>query len=142
MDFRRLFNLRRLSRGPGPGGGGASAPAERQGAFVTPQSLTTFAGASGVVGLLWRTLSAIAPGWGGSVVAAFACALLVGAVLFAISETDPQRGPLAVRDYLVDGFVALVNVLVLFSAAVGATQIVAGASSGSDRPAAVGRTGG
>lgn len=139
MQVRDLFNVRRVPTAPGPGGG--AAPGEpalepRQGAFVTLQSLTSFAGATGVVGLLWRTLAAVLPGWGQSITAAFCCSLVVGAALYLISETDPARGPLRPREYFVDAFVALINILVLFSAAVGATQVASGSTSRSDIPAA------
>lgn len=136
MKVRDLFNVRRAPIAPGPGGGGAAVgePAlePRQGAFVTLQSLTSFAGATGVVGLLWRTLAAVLPSWGQTVSAAFCCSLLVGGALYVISETDPARGPLRRRDYFVDAFVALVNVLVLFSAVVGATQVASGSAQRSD----------
>ena len=140
MQVRDLFNVRRPSVSPGPRGGAAvpGSPVQepRQGAFVTLQSLTSFAGATGVVGLLWRTLAAVLPSWGTSVSAAFWCALLVGAALYVISETDPARGPLRPRDYCVDAFVALINVLVLFSAVVGATQVASGSELRSATPAA------
>lgn len=138
--FQDLFNVRvtrrpttvRFPGGGGDPGAGAGDPgAVRQGTFVTPQSLTSFAGASGAVLLMWRGLGAIRPGWGSSGGVAFVCALIIGTVVFAISETDPKRGPMTSRDYFVDGVVALLNVLVLFSAAVGGTQMInAGGPSG------------
>lgn len=95
MEVRDFFNVRRASVLPGPGGGAAilanPGTEPRQGAFVTLQSPTSFAGATGVVGLLWRTIAAVWPGWGQSVSAAFCCATLVGASLYVISETDPAR---------------------------------------------------
>lgn len=132
MGYRDLFNVYNKS-GPGrsaaggAGGGGAPVHVERQGAFVTPQSLTSFAGASGVVVILWKATGLLNPAWPTASGAAFVCAFLVGAFLFYISESDPARGQLTMRDYVTDAFVGFVNILVLFSAAVGGTAVVGNA---------------
>lgn len=130
MSWRSLFNAARPATKVGggggrpPGGGGLAPSAERQGAFVTPQSLTTFAGASTAVTLLWKISGLLHTGWDKSHRVALLCALVIGAVLYFISESDPNRGPIINwRDYAIDGVVALINTLVLFTAAIGVTQI-------------------
>jgi len=144
MGWRVLFNAKRPAnkvaggapRPPG-GGGELAAPPERQGAFVTPQSLTTFAGASTAVTLLWQVAGLVHHGWDKSHAVALVCALLIGALLYFISESDPNRGPITTREYAIDAAVALINTLVLFTAAIGVTQVTATAAKGSTPPLVV-----
>lgn len=123
MSIYTLFNHETPAiRPPAGGGQPASAPVERQGTFVTPQSLTSFAGASLVITVIWKILlGSIDPAWRESRVAALICAIVVGAVIFVINETDPDAGERNARTVAIDGFVAFVNALILFSTAVGAT---------------------
>src|SRR4051812_19489894 len=105
-DVRSLFNVGTRPAGTralAPGGGGAPNGQNdvRQGAFVTVQTLTSFAGASGVVALLWKVAALVRPAWNHNTNVALVCAIVVGAMLFVISESDPARGPLTPRDWLI-----------------------------------------
>src|SRR5262245_43603278 len=54
----------------------------RVGVFTSPQSLTTFSGASAAVNVIWRVLGNTFPAWGGEKVTLLVIALLVGALVF------------------------------------------------------------
>jgi hypothetical protein len=104
------------------GGTGATV---NQGVFVTPQTVATFAGATLAVSLMWRVSGIIRHGWDKEPLVALVASALVGVVLYLISESDPGRGPVTSRDRLIGIFVAFINTLVLFSAAIGATGVTA-----------------
>ena len=107
--------------GPSPGGPGADvAVVGQQGAFVTSASLASFAGSTFAVTTMWKVMGIIVPGWDRLPVIGLILSLLVGFVLFLISETAADRGPVTTRDRLISLFIMLINSLVLFSAAIGA----------------------
>lgn len=66
------------------------------------------AGASTAVTVLWK-ISGLTTRDDKSHGAALVCALLICAVMYFISETDPRRGPMNLRDYVIEGVVALVQ---------------------------------
>ena len=103
---------------------------ERQGVFVTPQSLTSFAGASGITTLIWRTSGLLQEGWDKEPLVALLIAALVGAAIYLINETDPARGPVTGRERLIGIFIAIINTIVIFSAAVGAGEVIAPGANG------------
>lgn len=137
MSYHRFFNVARLpvagngvaAANKGLTGDSVGASAPREGAFVTPQSLTTFLGASGVVALLWKIAGLLVTAWADDMRIAFICAALVGAALYYISESDPARGQITRREYVIDAIIGFLNVLVLFSAAIGGTAAVTEAVS-------------
>jgi hypothetical protein len=100
--------------------GTTGAAVTQQGVFVTPQTIASFAGATLAVSLMWKVSGFIRSGWDTRPWVALVASALVGIVLYLISESDPARGPVATRDRLIGIFVAFINTLVLFSAAVGA----------------------
>lgn len=135
MTIWSLFNTPRrvVTRGAPSASGlemddaaGTTVATERQGVFVTPQSITTFAGATGVVTLLWRSAGALHPGWESNPRVAFVCALVIGLLIYVLNETDPTNTSKSARDRLVNLAIAFINTLVLYSATVGATAVVTG----------------
>lgn len=128
MRWRDVFNVSRptvkTSAFPAGGGDALSPQPVTQGTFVTPQSITTFAGASGIVTLIWSVIVSIDDTQVDNQFIPLISSLAIGSILFIISETDPKRGALTGRDYLVDGLVALANVPVLYAAAMGTRHIL------------------
>lgn len=104
----------RLVNAPSPDNRPADEP-DRLGVFTSPQSLTTFAGASAVVSVVWGVLGSVFPDWGGSKAALLGVVLLVGALIYLISE--PPGGTW--RDRLVGLGVAVINSFLLAAAALG-----------------------
>jgi hypothetical protein len=103
-----------------PPAGGTGTTVTEQGVFVTPQTIASFAGATLAVSLMWKVSGIIRPGWESRPLVALVASALVGIVLYFISESDPGRGTVILRDRLIGIFVAFINTLVLFSAAIGA----------------------
>ncbi len=100
----------------------AAAPENRPGAepnrvgvFIAPQSLTTFAGASAAVNVIWRVLGSTFPAWGGENATLLVIALLVGTLVYLISENPGASG----QERLVGIGVAIVNSFLLAAAALG-----------------------
>ena len=104
----------------GDGGDSGGTVVGQQGAFVTPASLASFAGATFAVTTMWRVSGVIVPGWDHKPLVGLAAAAIVGIVLYLISELSPNRGPVTSSDRLVAVFVGFINTLVIFSAAMGA----------------------
>jgi hypothetical protein len=125
LQWRRLFNI--TQTGSLIAGTRAAADeTERQGAFVTPQSIGSFAGASFVVGLVWQMSGYIDPAWSGSNIVGLIVSLAVAGFLLFASATDPARNRLTLRDWVIESVVAGINSLVLFSAALGGSTAIAG----------------
>lgn len=125
QEWRRIFNIGLVSA-IRPGTRAAPHAPHQQGAFVTPQSISSFAGASFVVGLLWKSSGYLEPSWSQSNLAGLLISAAVALFLFLVSVTDPARTKPSPRDWLIEGVVALINGLVLFSAALGGkTALVA-----------------
>jgi hypothetical protein len=120
MSLWTLFNH------PRPVGSLLETPSasEREGAFVTPQSLASFAGASTFITIAWKASGQLVEGWDHSRQVAAVIAGVVGLVLYLISETDPARGPVTFRDRAIAFVFAAFNTIVLFSAAIGAGEMV------------------
>lgn len=106
--------------------------AQREGAFVTTQSLVSFAGATSTVAVLANVVQQLKPAWSGPGLIAV-LSVLVGVTIYLISETDPLRRAAGVRDRIIAAVIALVNTCVIFSAAVGANALA-------DTPAAKANT--
>lgn len=141
MSLSALFNrqldrpdtrggLESLTTADGAPGGQPPAPAEPPvvGAFITEQSLTSFAGATGAISVIWGTLKALVPAvtqapaislWIG-----FGISIVVGMLIYWINITDPQTKPTP-RQKAIGFGIAVLNSLVLFMASFGATTLVA-----------------
>ena len=111
----------------GPSASGANAPANlvasEQGVFVTPQTIATFGGATLAVSLLWKVAGVIRPGLEKQAWVGLVASVLMGIVLYLMSENVPNRGPVTTSERLVAIFVAVINTLILFSAVMGAAGL-------------------
>ncbi|HEX8620977.1 MAG TPA: hypothetical protein VF718_03330 [Allosphingosinicella sp.] len=144
--LRELFNRTRTVKvessmasfappGTGGGAGTTTTKVEREGAFVTPQSLVSFAGATAAVTAVWKGLGIVRPDWGQSPVVALTISALVGLAIYLIGETDPAAPAATTRQRLISGLIAIINTFVIFSAAVGANQIAKPAAQAAERQA-------
>jgi len=124
MAWRKLFVYgRKPARGLAKAAPGAP-PAG--GAFITPHILTSYAGASVLIGIATKFFVAIVPSADGRIVASVA-ALLMGMILFVINVTDPQAKPSGRRAWFIASVVGAVNILYLVALALGFFELVAGA---------------
>ncbi|HEY7604383.1 MAG TPA: hypothetical protein VH760_08970 [Gaiellaceae bacterium] len=98
----------------------ANAPAGDVGsmapAFVTEQSVTSFAAMTAVVQMVWQAFENAAGGWADSVWLALGISVLVGLGLSAPILNDRDR-PLG--DWIRAAVFAVLNVVVLWAAALG-----------------------
>lgn len=143
MKIYQLFNI---PVGPATSSGraegaGAHAAAEEEGdaggspgtvgAFITPQSLVSFTGATGAISIIWATVQSFAtlsPPYDKAV--GLAIALLVGIFIYWMNISDPNT-TLTSREKQMAFVIAVLNSLVLFVASFGAqTAIAAGAGTG------------
>jgi hypothetical protein len=108
--------------GGGEGTGGTGETVTQQGVFVTPQTVASFAGATLAVSMMWKVSGIVRAGLETKQWVALVASALVGVALYLISESDPARGPVTPRERLIGIFVAFINTLVLFFAAIGATH--------------------
>jgi hypothetical protein len=131
--FRDLFNIPVATRQAPPAASPSSTPqdlqpanttttqgpVQREGAFITVQSLATFPGAVAAVTLIVNVIGYFVPGWAGSRGLFGIAALIVGASLYYINESDPQRAPKTRNQKIGAIGIALLNTFVILSAAVG-----------------------
>lgn len=133
MEFFDWFNPQRsvvAASSSGPRVGLTSPPEpspSREGVFVTPQSLTSFAGASFAVTAATQVCYRLVPLFAGNLWVPFICALLVGTIVFMINELDPQKTPKSRREWFIGVAVAFINSIVLFDAAIGAGALLTSA---------------
>jgi hypothetical protein len=99
----------------------AGAPATTVSAFLTPESLVTFPGASAAVLILWKVAGGLVPNWSGSRWVALVLALVIGLLVYLISNSDKtlDHAPATFAQKLTTGAIALINSLFLYAAAVG-----------------------
>jgi hypothetical protein len=83
--------------------------------YLTPQSIVAFPVAASVVTVVWKVLAAVFPGWGSSRLTLLLIALLVGALLFVISERKGHT----IRERLVAVAIAILNSFFLAASALG-----------------------
>jgi hypothetical protein len=126
MAWRDLFVYRARPTRERTKAGGGEPPAG--GAFITPQTLTSFAGASTIIGIATRIYLALAPNANGHVVAAIA-AVVMGIIVFAINVTDPQAKPSDGRSWFIASIVGIVNILYLVAVALGVFEALEGTNS-------------
>lgn len=105
-------------------GAGERTTVEREGVFVTPQSLASFAGATGVVTLIWKALGMLQPQWGQAPVVALLISFVIAAIIYLINESDPAAPTPTPKQRLISISVAVVNSFVIFSAAVGTSVTI------------------
>jgi hypothetical protein len=139
FDAYRLFNRARdrrpyastletpITPGPSPAGGGparggpaapddAAGSPQPLGQFITPQSLVTFPGATGVIYVLKQAVFLLVPAavaieiWIG-----FVLSVLVGLGIFYMNVTDPAA-PVKGREFGISAIIAGLNTVVLFVA--------------------------
>ena len=92
-----------------------------RGAFVDPISLASFPVAAAVVSTLTQ-IAVRALGWTVNSVA-FIVALLIGALIFLITMTDPQARPKTWKEWLIAASIAFINSMLLYAATVGINQL-------------------
>lgn len=96
------------------------------GAFITAQSLTSFAGATGAISVIWSAFTILLPSardystWIG-----FLISVLIGMTIYWLNVTDP-KAPLTARQKQVGFIIACLNTLVLFTASFGISKAAAG----------------
>jgi hypothetical protein len=136
MSIYSLFNIRATA--PSASGGrampelagsdGTTSPSEPIGQFITPQSLTSFAGATGAISLIWAFVSGIVPQiaqspWMSNVVG-FLISALIGTMIYWINTSDPAAPAMSTRDRQIAVVIAALNTLVLYSASFGAHRLI------------------
>jgi len=119
MDFHDLFNRTITVEQAAEKGEAVAAGkkrTEREGVFVTAQSIVTFPVMSNLITGIW-TLIEKGIGWQHSIFVGLALSALAGLFLFFVNETDPKKP----RDsrLFVRVVVAIANTYVLFGAASG-----------------------
>lgn len=102
---------------------GTTPKPAHQGVFVSKESLASFAGASCAVTLIWTAVGILIPSLNNNPWSAFVISCAIGVVIYLIHETDPDKLPETTRDKLMNVIVAVINVFVLFSAALGIDKL-------------------
>jgi len=100
----------------------ATAAEEAQGVFVDPKSLASFPIAAAIA----TTLSKIAVRWwsGADILwVALPVALLVGALIFAITISDASARPKKLLEWVIAIAIATVNALMLYATVIGIDQL-------------------
>jgi hypothetical protein len=120
MKLSRIFNYT-VKRGTGAARPQGAPQDTAVSAFLTPQSLATFPGASAAVLILWKVAGQLVPAWKESRLVPLALALLVGLLVYLISNADRalDHAPATFVQKLTTGMIALFNSLFLYAAAVG-----------------------
>jgi len=86
--------------------------------FITPASLASVSGGTAVVTLLWQVSKILVGGAASTHWIPFVCALLVGGVIYWMSIGD-KNVRMEMKDKVIGIFIAFVNSMVLFTAALG-----------------------
>jgi hypothetical protein len=131
--FRELFNFPVvINHAPAPAHDLERAPAraqapssitevQREGAFITVQSLVSFPGATAAVTGLVNVVAWAVPAWRARPPLLFVIAAgLVGLTIYLINESDPLKPPAAGKQRLIAITIAAFNTFVILSASVGA----------------------
>jgi hypothetical protein len=110
-----------------PGVGPAPVPpvtrdevVEREGAFLTVQSLASFPGAVAAVTLIVKIVAFGVPAWSGNRWLYIVAAALVGIAIYTINESDPLAPSKSPKQRGLGIGIAVLNTFVILSAAVGA----------------------
>jgi hypothetical protein len=125
MHISDLFIIRPVPRLAGTRSGAArdaavpaAALAPAAGVFLTPQALTSFPVASGIISALWA-LAKQQFSWGGAKWVPLALSLVIGFCIFLITTSDESAKPSSTRGWIVSLLVALINCLMLCASALG-----------------------
>lgn len=97
---------------------GAPAAASAVPSFITAASLASVSGGTAVITLLWQVSRTLFGQPAATPWVPFFCALLVGGAIYWMSVGD-QNVQMSTREKVIGGFIAFVNSMVLFSAALG-----------------------
>jgi hypothetical protein len=120
MDIRDLFNVTTrqtvvATAAPAPG---AAPQEQREGVFLTVQSIVTFPGATAAALLIWRVAVLLLPAWSSEAWVPFVISVAIGAFIWWIGISDP-KAPLTVRDKIIRLGIAVLNTLQIFAAVLG-----------------------
>lgn len=126
MKISRLFvaSVREHQSGgtfdvePGQVGRQVAPSATSTGVFITPQSLTSFPVATGVVTAVWALVQRLTS-WGNSSWVPLILSLVVGTVIFLINTSEPSAAPQSRRGWVIAVSVAVLNSLFLCAASLG-----------------------
>lgn len=121
-SWRDLFVTGRI---PPRGRAVPSAADLEKAAFITPQTLTSFVGASMVIGVISRVIMTFLSTADPTVVAAMV-AIVIGLVVLAINVTDPRSTPSGRRGWFIAIIVGLINTFYLAAVALGVFQALGG----------------
>lgn len=113
--------------------GQGTTEVQREGAFITVQSLVTFPGAVAAVTVIVSVLGWAIPAWRGKPFLFVVVSALVGLTIYYINESDPDKVAKDRRQKVIAFVIALFNTFVILSAAVGADSMVR--SGGGSPPA-------
>lgn len=130
MNLLKLVIARPLPR-KGQAEATGDTPKAGVGVFVTAQSLATFPVASMVVTLIWKFTAALWPAAATYKWIPLLAALLIGAVIFLGSISEPTARPQSGIQWFVTIAVAIINSLFLAAAALGILDAVTSGSGGS-----------
>lgn len=111
---------------PPPPPPASPAAVTSQGAFLTVQSLTSYAGGTLVVSLFSKIVEMLWPGTKGSLIPVAIISLVVGLIIYLIAITDPGASKTP-RDRLVGLLLAVINSAVLFTSSTGFVTVTSGA---------------
>jgi hypothetical protein len=106
--------------GPAPGPVAREEVVEREGAFVTVQSLASFPGAVAAVTLIVRIAAFAVPAWSGNRWLYIVAAAIVGIAIYAINQADPLAPAKTAKQRGLAVVIAVLNTFVILSAAIGA----------------------
>jgi hypothetical protein len=125
--MRLLYGLFNIPHAASPDRAGepqlAAANDGATGVFITPQSLTSFPGASFGVMLLTTAIGRLVPSAAPSTWLPFGAAAVIGAFIMYMNLSDPRRRKTR-RNTVIDVAVGVLNTLYLFAASTGILKVV------------------
>jgi hypothetical protein len=98
-----------------------AAPATAVPSFITPASLVSVSGGTAAVAIIWQVAKTLFGHLAMTPVVPFVISLLVGGAIYLISTGD-KHVKMSSKEKAVGLFIAFVNSLVLFNAALGLTS--------------------
>jgi hypothetical protein len=99
----------------GGGGGGEGGAPGKVGAFITPQTLVTFPGASTVITVIWNLIGRVNAAWKDDEIVLFIIALIIGMLIYLLSDDKGDDAKSKVSSFII----ALLNSFMLAAAALG-----------------------
>jgi hypothetical protein len=106
----------------------------RENVFVTPASLATFSGASGVIIIIWKFSQALFPqsDFPKSLIMPTLVSFVIGFFLLIMDLTDDETGKLGARTIIQKSVIAIINSILLASSAIGVDSSMLGGSNGTN----------